>query len=322
MLDLEYNAATNYAWGGALTDNTNVNSKRASDPTTIWGFSQQIENYTKEGNSADPDALYIVWIGGNNFGELSTEDDPMKVEALVGAGISDTVTGVGSLASFGAKNILVIGLPDLGLTPYAITKGFQTSGTGLSTLYNNSLQLSVRELGIPIAFLDAATIMQTVLGEQTAPQFSNVTEACLNIKEVHVCDDPGNYAFWDDIHPSTAMHKILTNYVFATVAEPKFNPSTLLVHLPAIDILDETGQLSFSVDATLQYEPANNVLILTNYQPITNHSRVAKHAVYTPATNELIGEIQINEINYEFVLTLDTTSEVVQFNLIILEVIE
>jgi hypothetical protein len=45
--------------------------------------------------------------------------------------------------------------------------------------------------------------------------FTNVTNACLS--NVSICDRPNEYLFWDDIHPTTAAHKLLVELAFSAL---------------------------------------------------------------------------------------------------------
>ena len=152
---------TNLAFGGALSGITNSGNGAAPTDGTLSvyaaaplpGVLAQIQLYAAQtGGAADPDALYVVFVGGNDFLQLA--QDPMVLGAfgasigldpfdpgfatnLAGAIINltlDNITsndarlflgGANTIASgavpllynMGARNILVAYLPDVSATP-------------------------------------------------------------------------------------------------------------------------------------------------------------------------------------------------------------
>ncbi|OAD20153.1 GDSL family lipase, partial [Candidatus Thiomargarita nelsonii] len=59
FLDLSYNPQTNFAWGGATTGTTNVFHE------DLPGLQQQVDTYLEK--AADPNGLYVIWAGSNDF---------------------------------------------------------------------------------------------------------------------------------------------------------------------------------------------------------------------------------------------------------------
>jgi len=104
-LGLPRNPSTNFAYGGATTGSNNaINS-------ALPGLQQEINGFTTANPSADPNGLYIVWAGANDYPGAGDINPTIPVTNLSNA--------VQSLAGVGARNILVVNLPvpDLGQLP-------------------------------------------------------------------------------------------------------------------------------------------------------------------------------------------------------------
>ena len=96
----------NFAYGGATTGGT-------VPPGVTF---QTLDYLARQGiNGADPDALYIVYAGGNDVrNELGSTLAPEALAAAATENVRQTVT---NLAQAGAEYIMVPNLSDLALTP-------------------------------------------------------------------------------------------------------------------------------------------------------------------------------------------------------------
>lgn len=126
--NLDAGTGINFAVGGATTGVDNAgNAQNPPFPVELPGLADQLDAYTGligEAGNADPDALYVVWAGGNNFlGAFTPEDstnpfgpfqdfttDPIQP-------VSDISDAISELYDLGARNFLVGNLYDLGATP-------------------------------------------------------------------------------------------------------------------------------------------------------------------------------------------------------------
>src|SRR4051812_16328553 len=106
---------TNYAFGGATTNNGTHEETVVSPPLfgdvtiTIDDMGRQMDDYLAS-HAVDPNALYVVWGGGN---DLFNDDSRANVTATA-ARATALMT---RLANAGAKYIMVPNVPPLGLIP-------------------------------------------------------------------------------------------------------------------------------------------------------------------------------------------------------------
>jgi len=223
FLDLSYNPQTNFAWGGATTGTTNVFHE------DLPGLQQQVDTYLEK--AADPNGLYVIWAGSNDF--LSGVTNP---EQTIATAVTNLVTAVTKLRQHGAQHILVPHMPDLGKTPRGLASGNSEALTGLTLAFNqalaNNLQ-SVIQIDIP-ASLEMITSPETIA--PTSANLTNVTEACLDTKAFSICDTPSHYFYWDDVHPTTVGHQAIALVFYSAVAEPvyKFTQFDAFLDIPLI----------------------------------------------------------------------------------------
>jgi phospholipase/lecithinase/hemolysin len=209
----------NYAFGGATTGSSN-----STIAGLLPGLQQQIDNYTAANTSADPDALYVVWAGANDYlGDGVTD---------VTEPVNNLSTAVTSLYNVGARDIMVVNLPDLGKLPG--TRGDSQISSRLNALtsaHNSSLAATLDLLSqkpeINIIPVDVNSIFNRAIADPGEFGFTNVTGSCLT--ESSVCANPDEYLFWDDIHPTTAAHELVGELAFSALEpEPIPEPSAEL----------------------------------------------------------------------------------------------
>lgn len=158
-------------------------------------------------------ALFVVWGGPNDFLSPSPLDaNALEVANRAAADIIGIVLG---LQALGAQNILVPGMPDLGLTPYFSSIG-QSAGGSFITDYFNAKLLS--QLPSGVIYFDTAGLMRTIVANPAAYGFTNVTDPCF--VDMTVCGNPDQYLFFDDFHPTAAAHAILGQEFASAVPEP------------------------------------------------------------------------------------------------------
>lgn len=235
-LNLTYNPDTNFAWAGATSGTTNLFGD------DLPGLQQQLDSYLKNHSTADANALYVVWAGANDFSN--------GVPDITNT-INNIITVVSKLHQHGAKHILVPNLPPLDKTPRAITSGNSAVLTPIITAFNNSLaqQLAaydVIQVDIPTAFemLKTPDVVTPPLGN-----LNNMTDACFDSNSFVTCQNPDEYFYWDDLHPTKVGHKAIALVFFAAIAESVYvdfsqiDPSEPhLLELPFIEVTDEGGK--------------------------------------------------------------------------------
>ena len=222
------NGGTNYAFGGARTDNQLYNPVIPD----FLGLLQQRDALLAARPALDPDALYVVWGGANNLQDILTgrpraDGTPQSV----GQTVADLGLIIDSLAAAGASHFLVPNAPNIGLVPRLRERGLLAVayGTQLSAALNGGLAALIdsrRQAGLDILGFDAAGFLDEVVANPASYGLANVTERCYTGDDLNfngsggVCADPASYLFWDGIHPTATGHALLAQAMLQHIPEP------------------------------------------------------------------------------------------------------
>ena len=234
---------TNFAWGGAC-------ALTATGPTTppctapgVPRLNTQIGQHLGTG-AADPRALYTVWMGANDlFGAIPVwASNPATAQANATVGgipvATAVVQQVGRLQAAGARNIVVLNLPDLGVTPQFSSGPLAAAGplASLATVsYNGALSQGLATLGTGVIPINVFGLVNEVRANPGFFGLTNVTGTACNIAALPrnsslSCNPttlvvPGannTYLFADGVHPTGAAHRLLAEVTIATINAPAF----------------------------------------------------------------------------------------------------
>ena len=122
-LGLTFNPATDYAVAGATSGTLNYDSVNGHAP--LAGIQTQISNYLAQNPVADPNGLYIVWGGADDYlGAIQASlestgaaPNPFQLLVLVAKTLGNLDRDISALAEHGAHNFLIPDLANLGALP-------------------------------------------------------------------------------------------------------------------------------------------------------------------------------------------------------------
>ncbi|MEM8614618.1 MAG: SGNH/GDSL hydrolase family protein [Cyanobacteria bacterium P01_H01_bin.105] len=229
----------NFAFAGALSSDSHVlDDDLPFLEDFLPGFQDQIDAFTNLSATlpADPEALYVVWIGANDYNDaLSAPASPggSPIEQLPNTVTNNIISGLEQLSSLGAKEFLVVNLPPIGEAPFADFLEAQTQQdvptlfNQLSSAHNDLLSAKLNVFGqrqpdVNITTFDINTLFTDILSDPMSFGLTNVTESCLtNFEPVFqfdgVCQNPNEFLFWDDTHPTTAAYQIVSDFALAAL---------------------------------------------------------------------------------------------------------
>lgn len=228
----EQNASTHlldYAFGGAGV----VNNPSDDDDDVLFTLNREIDTYLLAHNGqADADSLFVVWIGGNNY--LGLPDDQEETVSDVINGIEK---GVKRIIQAGGKHILIINMPDIGVTPLARELEAPEAFTRYSDLHNQRLAASVQTLRqaypqVQWVYFDAHADFKETLKNADQYGFNNVHDTCYDAMVKAPSSqlvfkiasslqrrsdiDPeacAQYFFFDLLHPTQQVHAIMAGHI-------------------------------------------------------------------------------------------------------------
>lgn len=210
----------NYAFGGARIDN---------DPGTFGAASGVLIQETLYndaiGGQANANDLYITWAGGNDMRDLASVTDPI---AAINSQLDRFVGVMSRLVGNGMGNLLVPNLPNLGLIPEFAGSENSSAATAVTQAWNTGLEKRLIDLSAASAasifYLDVFGVFEPILGGISgASGITNTTDECRSVSGIfgedeNACTNADQYLFWDEIHPTTAAHKLLGKEAFRLLA--------------------------------------------------------------------------------------------------------
>lgn len=210
-LRLAYNPLDNFSWAGANTGRLNVYPQLVGT-----GMLDQLDELLPAfPRRLDKKALYVVFGGSNDFIRILVgREDPLVV---IPEAVGNLLQIVRRLKAAGADDIVVVDLPDIGLTPRARAAGpaVAAGATLLSVQFNQLLNGALDQLGFPVVRVSAFALINAMVANPAAYGFTNVTApGILNFPA-----PADTHLFWDDIHPTTRAHRYVADAVFNAVAE-------------------------------------------------------------------------------------------------------
>lgn len=162
--------------------------------------------------------LFTVWMGANDILNTAAQANPSAMAPAGGAAANATASAIQSLITLGAKNILVLGMPDIGLTPAGLSSGGGSLLTAGSLAYNAAFDIRLAAIAasapdVTITRIDAAALIARIQVDFKALGFANATSGLILPASQGGGGDPNGYAFFDGIHPSARTHALLAGIV-------------------------------------------------------------------------------------------------------------
>jgi phospholipase/lecithinase/hemolysin len=161
------------------------------------------------------------------------------VAQVTALGISDTTTAnvkaAGSalgaqilrLVNAGAKYVVVAGVYNLGLSPWAVGLGQATALTDLSLRFNDGLLVAIDGQGANVLFLDMAQQTNLIKSGPSTYNLVNVTDAACTTAEATSCTtstivsgvDYNTSFFADGVYPTPVGHRLLGTHAYTKIRD-------------------------------------------------------------------------------------------------------
>jgi len=197
--------------------------------------------------------LHVFWIGSNDY----LYDTKTDIDQLSSDVVNHIISTIDKLISKKAQYFLILNVPDLSRTPLVRNAGLGNRENEIARLSNLKLNISLNQIqhdhpAVKITLLDTFEILEDLVADPEKynqkynAHIVNTTEPCWTglfafntirddisnsaaIAEAYKvdqaekagvvpCDKPDEYIFWDELHPTAIIHKIL-----AEIVEQKIN---------------------------------------------------------------------------------------------------
>lgn len=214
---------TDFAYGGAQTGTTPVHTGNPID------LNAQLTQFQTQDPKPAPGALYSVWAGSNDVLSVLNPSvtDPV---AVVDAAVNNEMKFITGLVQGGAQNLLVLTVPDVGMTPDSVGQGaaYVQAASNASLYYDYQLGTQLQQLAastpVHVTVVDMFSLLDSAIANPAAFGFSNVftpvwsgglTDPNSGVLQTSDPAAQNGYLFWDGLHPTTATHAVIANEVFA-----------------------------------------------------------------------------------------------------------
>jgi phospholipase/lecithinase/hemolysin len=213
-----------YAFGGA-------GIAEDGEDEALFTLKHEIDVYLlAHEDKADPQSLFTVWIGANNY--LAVPEDVDNALKIVITGIERDLE---RLAQKGAKHILVVNTPDLGRTPAAREFDAEDKLSYLSKRHNEELANSFAAMQkkypeVQWIYFDVARSFKEILDSPEDSGFKNIHDTCYDViidKPSHqsvlkiaskikvgtrdeLCD---GFLFFDPVHTTALAHELMAGQI-------------------------------------------------------------------------------------------------------------
>jgi phospholipase/lecithinase/hemolysin len=208
---------TDYAFGAGQTGTTAVH------PLTPIDLPSQLAQFELNTPTPSPDGLYTVWAGSYDVVTIANSTEtPAQQTATVQQAVNNEVQFIDGLVAHGAKDLVVMGVPDLGVTPYE--RALPASDAASSTLaqdYNADLGAALQQIvatgAASIDYVNTYALLDAAVANPAAYGFSNVTQPVwtggLTPGSGGTLNATGTaqngYLFFDNLHPAAEGHALL-----------------------------------------------------------------------------------------------------------------
>jgi phospholipase/lecithinase/hemolysin len=202
----------NHAVGGALSGHGNANTLMNAFGNT--GMLAQVMDYVEQARRADPKALYVLFASANDFFALSTMPSREELQALADRAVSNQIEALDRLLERGANHVLVVGSTDLEMVPMVINAGHARQAAAFRDRINSELQHRLAKserYRAHVVFFNHAAFSTPVREDPQRLGFAEMSTACLRpgIEGQDPCGAPDSYYFWDDVHPTAHVHRLV-----------------------------------------------------------------------------------------------------------------
>jgi len=233
-------------------------------------------------NHADPNALYVITIGGNDVRSLAPAGNAPASQATAYAALdaaaTKLITELQQIGAIGAKNILLTGVPDVGLIPkYDVDNNDVLDATEaaraaaatdysryLDNLYRTKVIPALQAQGLNVTYvplMDYSDASGTHTGALNAimPELAALNGLPVSELSQHLLDHQ-ELVFFDQVHPNAQTHALVTAYANSLLPGGSWVETPLLLGadvdyraLGSISTVGEVDKLTIAMVASTTY---------------------------------------------------------------------
>lgn len=185
---------------------------------------------------APANALYVIFIGGNDIRSVRTVQDKFTARSIIDTAVQQIKLTIKTLVQSGAHSFLLVNAPNIGIIPETrILSVIMEDPTmpkrarKLSNYFRIQLDEALEEFehtkSIRIVEFDLYKYFNKLIKKSEKYGFINSTDACfssITFTFNEGCDYGENfdqYIFFDEIHPTARVHSIIGNAFYKVLTD-------------------------------------------------------------------------------------------------------
>lgn len=222
--------------GPAVGSNYAVAGANAYGDEAIDFNNQVLIFQANHGYVAPADALYVIFIGGNDVRSARDDSDPISAASTIDMAATQVKQAIMDLAESGARSFLVVNAPNISVIPETrlLATAFDDPelfkrATKLSKNYRVALGEVIEELSansdLQITEFDLFKFLNKLIKKADSHGFTNITDACFSSStfsfhpDCNFGQNADEFVFFDEIHPTARAHAIVGEAFYEAVSE-------------------------------------------------------------------------------------------------------
>jgi len=206
---------TDYAVGGATSGKYNyydwINKYEAT------GVLGQLDRFKKDldGKKVDPNALYFIFVSANDYFQHTDFNLPGTIKELSKQTVQNIDTTVKELSDLGAKNFMVVNSTDLSIVPWEVINSKSSEAKEYTTDVNTKLAVDLKNMSttlkVKIILFDHTAVSKMIRSNPTKYGIKEINKSFERAYPNIVAgkNNPNEYYFWDEWHPTKVVNKIV-----------------------------------------------------------------------------------------------------------------
>ncbi len=198
-------------------------------------------------NIADPQALYVVNMGGNDIRGIRSITSSTLANTEIELIVDQLISQLTRLADAGAQHFFIANVANIGRIPETLQLGATISAQAqsYSQTYNSLLAAQLetfsQQTSANIKLFDLYETLEQILDNANNFGFNYTEEGCFVDLEFH----PGcllgfafnQFVFFDNLHPTNAANQIVAQAMIEKLNEVEAEPGSLLFPVGTIMLL-------------------------------------------------------------------------------------
>ncbi|KAB5560656.1 hypothetical protein DKX38_005613 [Salix brachista] len=194
----------------------------------------------KKAQNIVKNAIFVLSMGTNDFLQNyflePTRPKQFTVEQYQNFLASRMFQDIKEMNRLGATRVVVVGVPPLGCMPLVKTlagqntcvESYNQAAWSFNAKIKEKLAILRKTLGLKDAYVDCYGVIQNAINAPQKFGLVETSKGCCGsgtieygdtCKGLTTCADPSKYAFWDAVHPTEKMYRILAGEAIESLNE-------------------------------------------------------------------------------------------------------